>query len=76
MTDRTRCVVPFCARTCKTPPTEQGLVFEWICPVHWPLVPSERKRDYRMAKRRGRKDLARKIWSKIVTLVIDKAAGL
>lgn len=73
---RTRCVVPFCGRTCKTQPTEPGLVYEWICPDHWKLVPRERKRDYTFAKRRGRDDLARKVWARLVRTVIDKAAGL
>lgn len=46
---RMRCCVPYCRRTTAEP------YREWICHVHWPMVPARLKAKYRMAKRLARR---------------------
>lgn len=45
---RIRCCVPFCRRTTAQP------FLEWICHVHWPMVPPRLKAKRRLAKRIAR----------------------
>lgn len=54
MVDRLSCCVPFCRRTTK------GNFREWICAKHWPLVPRALKAEWREAKRKTRRIVARK----------------
>lgn len=46
---RVQCCVPFCRRTTGQP------FAEWICHVHWPMVPRSLKARYRLAKRIARR---------------------
>jgi len=49
MTDRIRCVVPFCQRTIAAAKLEPDN--EWLCQIHWRLVPATVKRRKRLADR-------------------------
>lgn len=57
--DRIACCVPFCRRTIARSrlPDEHN---EWICGKHWPLVSRRLKAEYRLAKCRARRIIARK----------------
>jgi len=50
LTERLRCLVPFCRRT----RAREGYS-EWICAKHWPLVDRDLKRRYTRIKRLTRK---------------------
>lgn len=45
MTERTTCCVPFCRRSTKE------RYSEWICSVHWPMVPKRTRERRSKAKR-------------------------
>ena len=52
---RIPCCVPFCRRTRKPDQYDQ-----WICGVHWRLVPMAIKAEYRRDRRRARRILNRR----------------
>src|SRR3569833_3213822 len=53
--NRIPCCVPYCRRTRKPDGHEQ-----WICGIHWRLVPLAVKAEYRLARRRARRILDRR----------------
>lgn len=58
MGSRLPCCVPFCRRTIAAEKIAPNT--EWICGRHWPLVSRKLKAEYRLAKRRARRILARR----------------
>lgn len=54
MSDRLRCIVPYCRRTTKAE------FREWVCAKHWTVVPKALRRAYRTAMRRARKIVGRR----------------
>lgn len=48
MPDRISCCVPYCRRTCRNDGDKRNT--EWICAVHWPLVPKKLKVRRRLAR--------------------------
>lgn len=48
MTERIRCLVPFCRRT-----TAAGRFSEWVCGRHWRQVSRRLRTRYHRAKRRA-----------------------
>ncbi len=81
MTDRLRCIVPFCRRTTKP------LYREWICGKHWPLVDRALKRRLARLKRllrRCRTDRQWRhvrnhldiVWECCKAQAIERAAGI
>ena len=71
--DRLRCEVPFCRRTCKG---RSGQV--WICGEHWRLIPLMRRKVFnRLAKRKGWAHRDTYItWRDMVRYAIERAAGI
>lgn len=88
MPDRIACIVPFCPRTRgdrKGDPLTPNM--EWLCQVHWPLVPKRLKRRRsklrRLARRTSdttrlarikRADIA--AWKACKAAAIERSAGI
>ncbi len=62
MTERLRCLVPYCNRTRGRRKGEPPLDGDedWICGKHWPLISYPTKAAWRLAKRRVRRIVAKR----------------
>ncbi len=71
-----RCVVPGCpnARGDRTSVVADGK--ESICLKHWGAIPRTWRRRLRLFEKRGRMDLASRMWERIKRLAIERAVGL
>jgi hypothetical protein len=75
VSDRVRCVVPFCGRT-----TKPGDFNEWICAKHWPNVDRRTKWLHRAIKRKARRfgwtdelaGMAARVWIKAKRQAIER----
>lgn len=79
MTERLRCLVPFCRRTWKG----DGWATEWICGRHWRETNQKRRRAYCRMKNRFRRwgdrcarARAEVMWEALKGEAIERAAGL
>ncbi|TAA54585.1 hypothetical protein [Shinella sp. JR1-6] len=86
MADRLSCCVPFCRRTVDRQKLDAGHN-EWLCHIHWKLVPARLKRRRaklrRLAKRTGDPARLARIhraddaaWAACRAKAIEGAAGL
>lgn len=72
MTGRLPCEVPHCRRTVK----DEGKFTAWICGKHWGATPKTWRRRRALFRRRGRIDLANRMWDRIRARAIELAVGL
>lgn len=69
MTERTKCLVPFCRHT-------TSRVFkEWICANHWKAISASDRRLFRRAAR-VRSPAAGRIWDRIKRQAIERGVGI
>ena len=66
------CCVPFCRRTYRN---DRGFD-EWICGPHWHQTSRTWRRRFFLFRRRGREDLANRMWASLKTQAIERAAGI
>jgi hypothetical protein len=71
MPDRMPCVVPFCRRT-----AARVEFAEWICGKHWSATSRSWRRRLFLFRRRGRLDLADRMWDRLKRQAIETAAGV
>lgn len=84
MTDRVRCLVPFCKRT--TPAGRFGPDAQWICGNHWRMIPKDRRRVWGRLRKQwrrygpsaGENFDARwwRIWDRLKRSAIEAATGI
>lgn len=72
MSERVRCSVPFCKRTFKRQHPDEVT----ICGKHWRLAPKQWRRRFTLFKRRGRPDLAHKVWERCLRAACEAAGGI
>jgi len=72
MTGRIACLVPFCRRTHRN---YEGFR-AWICGKHWAMTSRTWRRRLSLFRRRGRKDLADRMFSRLARQAIERAAGI
>lgn len=84
VTDRISCVVPFCRRTTKRLWETQ----EWVCGIHWRLVPREMRQRLFKYRRLVNRMFTRGVpnqrakaresdqWEKCKSAAIERAAGI
>lgn len=77
MGPRLLCCVPFCTHTRgdrKGDPIVEGM--EWICGQHWKLTSVSWRRRYALFRRRKRFDLAARMWARLRSQAVERAAGI
>lgn len=74
---RVLCIVPGCSHSRgdrRTSVVTEDM--EFICREHWAVVPRHWRRRLRLFEKRGRLDLAERMWSRIKRLAIERAVGI
>ncbi|WP_166306391.1 hypothetical protein [Bradyrhizobium sp. 2S1] len=84
MTDRVRCLVPFCRRTTK--PGRNGVNVQWICGNHWKAVPLAQRRVWGRLRRQWRRYGPEagvhfdarwwRVWDRLKRSAIEAAGGI
>lgn len=64
------CCVPHCGRTIAAP---RG---QWICARHWRITDRVWRRRFYLFRRRGRPDLAHRMFERLKAQAIERAAGI